>query len=615
LLRKRGGHHFVKKIPIFLLSLYSAPFGGKTKTVLFQIEQNMAHEQKNFEPDWYHGNIPADSYRSIFKWGAGERAADPGKSLYEVIKKYFGLSDEDFKNCPEDLGLDAVKFEMPSGLAWAQLNQFREIVGKEFVRTDDYARLSVAYGKSAYDLMRMRNKIIENIPDAVIYPNSKEQIEAIVTCCAREKIPLYVYGGGSSLTRGAECVKGGVSLDLRLRFNKVICFNEIDQTITVEAGISGSKLEVLLNNAEKEFGGKRPYTCGHFPQSFECSSVGGWVMTRGSGLNSSCYGGIRDIVLGQDYATPAGTISTDRYSRKAAGPDLDQIMIGSEGAFGVLTHVTLKVFRYFPKTVKRFSYMFKDWETARAAAREIMQGEAGFPAMLHLSGPEETGMLMRVYGIPLNPINRLLYARGGKSDQMCLLLGCANGRKGLSLSAAKNVRRAAIRFGGHRLSGQLARMWEESRYNIPYIRDALQDFGFVTDTVECGVNWSNVDRIRQEVHAYIQRLPRAICMTHLDHMDPQGANLCWRFISQMRDPEECRKFHTGIMDVIARSGACISHHYGIGRVNGPWLQAYLGRNEYGIIRALKKHFDPGSIMNPGGVLGLDLDEWDRRFWE
>ena len=119
------------------------------------------------------------------------------------------------------------------------LEAFAEIVGSDFVKTDDYARLSVAYGKTMYDVLRLRNKIVENVPDAVLYPDTKEQIERIVAYCAKKKIPVYVYGGGSSVTRGVECVKGGISMDLRLRFNKVIEFNEVDQSITVEAGMSG----------------------------------------------------------------------------------------------------------------------------------------------------------------------------------------------------------------------------------------------------------------------------------------------------------------------------------------------------------------------------------------
>jgi alkyldihydroxyacetonephosphate synthase len=511
------------------------------------------------------------------------------------------------------LGLDAVKIPKPAGLSASQLARFRVIAGEEFVRTDGYARLSASYGKSVYDLLRMRNKIAENIPDAVIYPDSREQIEAIVSRCASEKIPLYVCGGGTSLTRGTECVRGGVSLDMRLRFNKAVGFNEVDQSVTVEAGMSGSKLETLLNNAEKEFGGKRPYTCGHFPRSFGHSTVGGWVMTGGSGRDSGYYGGIRDIVLGGDYATPSGAIFTSRYSNKAAGPDLCRIMAGSEGAFGVLTHVTLKVFRRHPDA-RRFACVFKDWETAQAAAREIMQAGEGFPPALRLSDPEETGVLMRVFEVTENPLGRLLEARGFRFDKMCLLEGWVGGSRGLLRGAPENERKVAARFGAFRFSGIAARLWEKYQDSVPYFRDAVQDFGFVLDTLECGVSWSNMGRVYRELRAYAGGFPRTLCMTRVEHMDPQGADLCLTFITRMRDPEEYRKFHAGFMDLVARCDACISGHYGIGKLSGPWLEGYLGRNEYAVIRALKRHFDPGNIMNPGGTLGLDLDGKDRHFW-
>ena len=235
----------------------------------------MSHPYRNFEPNWVKGAFPKDSYRSIFKWGAPQEIKAPRESLYKLMKEKFHLSDEDFQNYRENIGFDAVSFDLPIRLTSEDLSAFAEIVGSNFIRTDDYARLSVAYGKTMYDLLRLRNKIVENVPDAVLYPDTKEQIEQIVAYCATRKIPVYVYGGGSSVTRGVECVKGGISLDLRLRFNKVISFNEIDQTITVEAGMSGPKLEETLNNAQSLFGAKRAYTCGHFPQSFEYSSVGG----------------------------------------------------------------------------------------------------------------------------------------------------------------------------------------------------------------------------------------------------------------------------------------------------------------------------------------------------
>ena len=380
----------------------------------------MSKPYKGFEPKWYRGSIPAKSYRSIFKWGDPDFIKVPKETLYKMLKGIFGMKDEDFKEYTEDLGLDEVKFDVAKKVVTdADVKYFKEVVGEDFVKDDDYSRLSVAYGKTMYDLLRLRQKKIENVPDVVIYPDDKEQIEKIVLYCVEHKIPLYVYGGGSSVTRGVECMKGGVSLDMRLRFNKVIRFNEVDQTITVQTGMSGPKLEETLNNAIQTLNAKRAYTCGHFPQSFEYSSVGGWVVTRGAGQNSTYYGKIEDIVLSQEYITPKGKIVTSHAPAEATGPSLNQIMMGSEGTFGVLTEVTLKVFRYMPENKKRYSFMFKDWETAQAAAREMMQCEGGYSSVFRLSDPEETSIMMKLYGIDESPLAKLFSIRGFEDNKKC----------------------------------------------------------------------------------------------------------------------------------------------------------------------------------------------------
>ena len=565
----------------------------------------MSKPYRDFEPNWFKGAFPKNSYRSIFKWGEPGKIKAPKETLYKIMKEKFGVTDDDFRQYSEDLGLDEVAFDLPIRLTDGQLNAFRGIVGADFVRTDDYARLSVAYGKSMYDILRLRNRVVENVPDAVLYPDTKEQIEDIVAYCAKEKIPVYVYGGGSSVTRGVECVRGGISLDMRLRFNKVVSFNEEDQLVTVQAGISGPDVEDALNDAVARFNAKRAYTLGHFPQSFEYSSVGGWVVTHGSGQNSTYYGCIQDIVLGQEYATPTGNIKTDTYPRKATGPDLDQILMGGEGAFGVLTHVTLKVCRHMPETIRRFSFMFRDWETARAAAREMMQGEAGHPSVFRLSDPEETTYMLRLYGVDESPLRHLFSARGFKENEMCLFLGFTNGEKGFSKNCARYVRRTARRHGGMSLTGLVTKGWEKGRFSDPYLRDTMQDFGVVMDTMECSVNWSNMERVHAEVRAYCKSRPHTVCLTHLSHAYPQGANLYWIFITRISDPEEFKQYHAGILDAIQRSGASMSHHHGIGKLFGPWLERSLGAREYAVIRALKEHFDPDNIMNPGGTLGLD----------
>lgn len=569
----------------------------------------MSKPYKDFEPSWVKTAAPKDSWRSVFRWGDPNFVKYPKESLYKMMKEKFQMTDEDFKDYDGSIGMEEVKLEnCPVNLDEKHIDVLRKIVGEEYVRTDDYARVSVAYGKTAYDAMRLREKRMDSLPDVVVYPAKTKEVEEIVAYCTKEKIPLYVYGGGSSVTMGVEPTKGGISLDMRLRFNHVVSFNETDQTITVQAGMSGPKLEKALNNAQQLFGAKRAYTCGHFPQSFEYSSVGGWVVTRGAGQNSTYYGCITDIVLSQKYATPIGNVQTSHYPREATGPNLNQIMMGSEGTFGVLTEVTLKVFRYMPENRKRFSYIFTDWKTAMAAAREMMQCEAGFSSVFRLSDPEETNLMLRLYNVDDTPLWKLLDIRGFKDMQRCLFLGFTDGGKGYSKNVAANIRRIARKYHGMSLTSYVTKSWEKGRFNDPYLRDTLMDFGVVTDTLECTVNWSNMAKVHREVRKVCHALPNTIVTTHMSHCYPQGANLYFIFITRMSGADKFRAYHTTILDAIQKSGAAISHHHGIGKMFAPWIEGSLGHTEYGVFKVLKDYFDKDYLMNPGGTLGLDLEE-------
>lgn len=569
-------------------------------------------EYKAFRPDWVEQAAPDNSYRSIFRWGDPNVTKIPNERLYKLMKKTFHMTDEDFKQ-PLKVGMEEVKIDVPITLDSCHIDAFKEIVGEKNVRTDDYARLSVAYGKTMFDVIRIRNLKFENLPDVVLYPENKEQIEKIVAYVSQHKIPLYVYGGGSSVTRGVECMKHGVSLDMRKNFNKVIKFNEINQTITVEAGMSGPKLEEMLNQAVKLFGAKRAYTCGHFPQSFEYSSVGGWVVTRGAGQNSTYFGKIEDIVLGQEYATPIGIIKSDSYPAKATGPSIDHIMMGSEGTFGVLTHVTLRFFHHMPKNNFRFSYMFRNWEDAQAAAREIMQGQFGFPSVFRLSDAEETDVMMKLYGIEESPLNGILKMRGYRENKRCLFLGFTDGERHFCKNVTRQVKKICKKYHAMYLTSLPVKAWEKGRFKDPYLRDTLQDFGLLTDTLECTVSWDNMAYVHDFVRAYCKSRPDTICTTHMSHCYPQGANLYFIFIARMNDAEEFKKYHAGILDHIQKSGAAMSHHHGIGKMFAPWLEGQIGTNQMNVFKSLKHYFDPDGIMNPGGTLGLDLKEEEKVF--
>lgn len=569
---------------------------------------------KGFEPMWVKEVAPAKSYRSIFRWGDPEYVKYPKESLFKLMKEKFKMTDEDFQHYDGDIGMAEVELpQMPSNIPQKHLEALKEIVGENFVTTEDYPRLAVAYGKTGYDALRLRAGRIDSLPDVVVYPGTTEEVERIVAYVTEHGIPLYVYGGGSSVTRGVEPVKGGISLDMRKRFNKVLSFCEVDQTITVQPGISGPQLETALNEAVKRFGAKRAYTCGHFPQSFEYSSVGGWVVTRGAGQNSTYYGTMSDIVLSQKYATPLGVFETSHYPREATGPDLNQLMMGSEGAFGVLTEVTLKVFRYQPENRVRFSYIFKDWETSMAAAREMMQCECGMSSVFRLSDPEETNLMLRLYNVDDTPVWNILERKGFKDMERCLFLGFTDGEKGFSKNIARNIKRIAKAAGGMSLTGMVTKSWEKGRFTDPYLRDTLLDFGVMTDTIECSVNWSNMAKVHKEVREVCHALPNTIVTTHMSHCYPQGANLYFIFITRMDDADRFKAYHATILDAIQKSGASMSHHHGIGKMFGPWLEGQLGHVEYGAIRALKEYFDKNYNLNPGGTLGLDLPESEKRY--
>jgi alkyldihydroxyacetonephosphate synthase len=573
----------------------------------------MSKEYKDFEPNWYTDEAPKKSWRSIFKWGDPKFSEFPKETLYKMIKEKFELEDSDFEKYQTNLGLDEVKLDRPTKLTQQQQKELEEIVGKDNVSYDEYDRLSVAYGKTMIDLIRLRDKIVDSMAEAVLYPSEVSQIQKIIDFAYKYDIPVYVYGGGSSVTRGVEPVKGGLSIDMRRNFNKVIDFNETNQTITVMSGLSGPDLEDHLRNAKEEYGAKEAYTCGHFPQSFEYSSVGGWVVTRGAGQNSTYYGKIEDLVLAQEYATPRGIIKTDAYARKATGPSIDQLMMGNEGAFGILSTVTLKFFKYRPQNHYRFSWMFPSWENARAAAREIMQGEFGFPSVFRLSDAEETDIMLKLYGIEDTPLKNLLKIKGYKPMERCLFLGFTDGEQHFCKNIKKQVHNICKKYGAMYLTGLPVKGWEKGRFNDPYLRDTMQDYGIVTDTLECTVNWDNMEYVHKLVGDYCKSRPNTICMTHMSHAYPQGANLYWIFITKCTDMEEFKQYHSGILDHIQKSGAAISHHHGIGKLFAPWLEGCIGSNQMDILKLLKNYFDEKNLMNPGGTIGLDLKEEEKHF--
>jgi len=561
-------------------------------------------KQTENTPEWISTPPKPGTYRSILKWGAPDGFKHPSAGFLKVIQQALGLSDADLKRRP-DTGDQPVKHDIPCRLSSDDMAALAAIVGEQNISTDDYSRVLHSSGKAMEDLIQLRTGRAEHVADCVVHPRDKKDVAAIVAYCHQKKIPVRVYGGGSSVTLGLDSVGGGVTLAMGTHMNRVLEFNEINQTITVEPGIMGPAYEELLNNAPEQFGAGYRYTGGHFPQSFEYSSVGGWVVTLGSGQLSSYYGDAYNLVISQEYVTPAGSFKTLDYPGTATGPKVNDIMKGSEGCFGVLVGVTMKVFRYMPENTRRFSYMFTNWESAVKAARNISQGEFGMPSVLRISDAEETDVAMNMYGIAGTPADTFLRFRGMKPGQRCLMLGQADGEKGFAINVKKNIGRVCRACGGIYLTTYPASKWFASRFKDPYMREDLNDIGILIDTLETSVTWDNLHHVHQGVRKYIKDRARAICMTHSSHFYAQGTNLYFIFIMPMTGAGEFRTFQRGIVDAIVEHGGSLSHHHGVGRMMGPKMERHLGAEQMEVLRALKRHFDPHNIMNPGGTLGLD----------
>ncbi|MCG8618740.1 MAG: FAD-binding oxidoreductase [Desulfobacterales bacterium] len=551
-------------------------------------------------PEWLETPPATNSFRAIFKWGDPAAFKNPSPGFLRVIQRELKLSDKDFQQM-QSVGNEPVAVDKPSALDPGDIEAIREIVGSDNVSAAVFDRLKFASGKAMEDLMQLRQGRIKDICDLVVHPRNRTDVEAVVEICHDRGIPVHVYGGGSSVTFGLDCPKGGVTLVMSTHMNRLVRFNETDQTITVESGMMGPVYEDLLNRAKETLNADKAYTGGHFPQSFEFSSVGGWITALGSGQASSLYGDAADLVVAQEFVTPRGNVETLSYPATATGPKVNDIMKGSEGAFGVLVSVTLKVFEYLPENTRQFAFMFPDFESAVTAGREISQGRFGMPAIFRISDADETDVAMQMYGLEGGVLDRILKFKTLRPGSRCLVMGQAEGEKGFAANVVRQVKKVARRHKGMYLTGYPMRKWYHGRFSDPYMRDALNDYGVLIDTLECSTTWDNLHHLHRSVRGVVKANPDTICMTHASHFYAQGTNLYFIFITRMADIEAFRTYQQSIIDAIEKACGSLSHHHGVGRMMAPWMERHLGETQMDVLRALKTHFDPNGIMNPGSL--------------
>ncbi|MCB2196129.1 MAG: FAD-binding oxidoreductase [Bacteroidetes bacterium] len=541
----------------------------------------------------------AKTYRDILKWG-DKRETQLDDGTLHVIKEKFGYSDTELKH-KHLTGNQEIIIKKSCSLKETILDEFTQIVGKENIETSDFERANHSFGKYYTDLVKLRKGEIETPPDAVLYPKNDEDIVQILAICNKNKIAVTPIGGQSSVTRGVETPQGGISLDLTRYLNKVLEVNEINHTVRVQTGMFGPAFEEYLNN----YGIK--YSCGHFPQSFEYSTVGGWLAAKGAGQASTGYGKIEDMVLSVKVVTPKGVIHTKTYPASAQGWDIHPIFIGSEGSLGVITEVTMKIRKYQPENTRFTSFIFKDFETAVTAMRTVMQSGIGVPHLFRISDPEETEIAFKTKNFEGTFADKFLNFKGFQSGKRCLMFVAVEGSKSYTKQVVSSIKKIAKKHKAFSTGAKPTKKWLEQRYSSAYLRDPLMDIGVMTDTLETAVLWDNLIPLWKAVRKYLKSRDKTVAMVHISHVYENGANLYFTFLSPMKkgnEIEEYREYHKGIIETIQANNGSLSHHHGVGRTLAPWMEQELGTKSIELMQAIKDHLDPNGIMNPGNTLGL-----------
>lgn len=537
------------------------------------------------------------TYRQILKWGNKNEQKIDSLTL-NIIKEIFNLDDSELEK-KHLAGNQEVILKSKPSLNPEQLEQLEKICGNENILTDDFSRANFAYGKFYGELLNLRQNKIPNPPDAVISPKNIDEIQKLIEYCNKEKISIVPVGGQSSVTGALQTLKGGIALDLTKNINKIIEINHTNKTVTVQAGIYGPAFENELN--------KHGFSCGHFPQSFEYSTVGGWLAAKGAGQASTGYGKIDDMVISLKAITPAGIIETPCFPKTAQAWDIYPLFIGSEGTLGIITEITMKIRNYRPENTTFASFIFKSFEDAVSAMRNIIQSEYGTPHLFRISDPDETDIAFKTKGFDNTFQDKILTKLGYKSKKRCLMFITVEGNKDYSKFVIKKIKKTTKKLGALNIGKSPVKKWLQQRYSSAYMREPMMDLGIMTDTLETSVNWDKLLKLWKAAHEYANKRPKTILMIHISHVYESGANLYFTFLSPMEKGNEQNDFalfHKGFIETIIENGGSLSHHHGIGRVLAPWMENELGNTYMNALRAIKKHFDPNNIMNPGNTLGL-----------
>lgn len=514
------------------------------------------------------------------RWGDPAHAGPLAESAFALVDTFIGTSSTP--------AVDLADVQLSAPLAAELVAELGGLVGPENVLIDHDSRVQRTRGKSTPDLLKLRAGDGTDSPDAVVRPGTHDEVVALIDWAVAKHLAVVPFGGGTSVVGGLVARRDGyagvISLDLK-RFDKLLEVDRTSMTAVLEPGLRGPAAEALL--------AAEGLTLGHFPQSFQYASIGGFAVTRSSGQSSAGYGRFDALVVGLKVATPQGTLELGNSPANAAGPDLRELVMGSEGAFGVVTAVRVRV-RPLPEVKTYEAWRWSSFAEGAAAMRTLAQ--AGMlPTVLRLSDENETA------------INLAKPAEvGGESAGGCLMITGYEGNP-----AAVEAKRAAVTallsgLGGENQGPDSGQAWSDGRFHGPYLRDSLLDVGVLVETMETVTFWSNLDHVYTSVKdALVGALGEAtLVLCHISHVYETGASLYFTVATKASaDPlpqwEVAKK---AASDAMVNNGASITHHHAVGQDHKPWLAQEIGPVGVEMLRAVKQRLDPTGVLNPGVLI-------------
>lgn len=540
-------------------------------------------------------SIPA---RAIGRWADPQKAAPLSPVMRAYLTERVGVA----RSWPmvEPRWPDVAAVSLPPGF----IDRLSSIVGAENVVVQPVDRLHACGGSSYLDLIRRRSGDVGDLPDAVVAPRTHEETLAVMHACDEAGVCVIPTGGGTSVVGGLATDVSRISI-LTFRMRDLVSVDEDSHIVRVQAGITGPMLEALL--------AARGLTLGHIPQSWEQASIGGYVATRSAGQASTGYGRSDEMVESVRLAAPVGEWRVGHSPSSAAGPDLLGLIVGSEGAFGVITEVDLQV-RTLPGARIYEGLMVPTFDAGLEMFRALAQSRLTADVMrLSDSRETQTSLLMSApSGLAGRALDLYLRGRGVEPGVGALVILGWEGVDQRAVSARRSAAwRVMRRAGAVSLTGRPGESWRRHRFAGPYLRDALIDAGYLVETLETSTRWSELAHLRTAIHDSLSETLTTVhttpyVMTHVSHVYETGASLYTTVIAvaDRDDPYgQWRSAKSAVSTTIMSNGGTITHHHAVGRDHALWLSEEVGSVGIDVLQAIKNVFDPRGVCNPG-VLSL-----------